>query len=39
MLEGAKLGWRKSGPSPQEKWALYVLLGFLAVFYLIYWLY
>jgi len=38
VQEAAKLGWRKGGPSPQEKWALYILVGLLCIFYLMYWL-
>ena len=29
---------RYGNPSPQERWALYVLIGFLAILYLTYWL-
>ena len=29
---------RYGNPSLQERWALYILLGLLAIFYLMYWL-
>ena len=32
IKKGAKFGWDRSGPSPQERWALYVLLSLLFIF-------